>query len=588
MAHATTVTGPRAPPRPYSGREPPRVPRRRRGRAVRAARTRTPSGPVALVTCDAESRLAVVDLRTLRIVGSIATLADPRSVERVGDVCARLPHRGRRAVDRRPLARAPRRARLRRAAVHGRASRRRSRVRHRLGAKRRRDRRHPSRRRGRPRAAAGLGAPPDDLARRLAALGRARLRVRARRRRRRRRRSATSRDLDARVPRARRRARAGRPAVDHVGQRAACSRSASRTHSADRAPQHVTFGNGRAFVTSGDSGNAARPGARRPRALARAVSDRVVQRAVRRGPRDHAVAVARDARGARRARDGRSRTLHVAGSCHDACVSLRIYESLTASSVDLRARVGNMGASEAGRSPHPCRRRVAAVRACRPPAAAVPCRDRIYNDWYHGRQDRDDVSDRVLPRRAQARAGRTRAMYSSLADDIRAAHAGRARAHEGPHEGAGADRHGRSAATRRDTAALDEAEHAAARSVAGQRAGEQHAADARRSPPARRAAAGAAFPCRCSCSAVSRCCSRRSARVGVIAKRRRTLAAARAAAAARARPAGRSRAARARAGTRRRAGATARADRCAARAATVRPTAAPTAVTTRRHWYATG
>jgi DNA-binding beta-propeller fold protein YncE len=43
-------------------------------------------GPVALVTCDAESRLAVVDLRTLRIVDSIPTLADPRSVERVGAV----------------------------------------------------------------------------------------------------------------------------------------------------------------------------------------------------------------------------------------------------------------------------------------------------------------------------------------------------------------------------------------------------------------------------------------------------------------------------------------------------------------------
>ena len=51
-----------------------------------ALRARTPRGPVALVTCDAESRLSVVDLRTLRIVGSIATLPDPRSVERVGDV----------------------------------------------------------------------------------------------------------------------------------------------------------------------------------------------------------------------------------------------------------------------------------------------------------------------------------------------------------------------------------------------------------------------------------------------------------------------------------------------------------------------
>ena len=44
------------------------------------------TGPAALVTCDAESRLAVVDLRTLRVVDSIATLADPRSVERVGPV----------------------------------------------------------------------------------------------------------------------------------------------------------------------------------------------------------------------------------------------------------------------------------------------------------------------------------------------------------------------------------------------------------------------------------------------------------------------------------------------------------------------
>jgi hypothetical protein len=51
-----------------------------------ALRAGTRPGPVALVTCDAESRLAVVDLRTLRIVGSIATLGDPRSVERVGRV----------------------------------------------------------------------------------------------------------------------------------------------------------------------------------------------------------------------------------------------------------------------------------------------------------------------------------------------------------------------------------------------------------------------------------------------------------------------------------------------------------------------
>jgi DNA-binding beta-propeller fold protein YncE len=51
-----------------------------------ALRASARPGPVLLVTCDAESRLSVVDLRTLRIVGSIATLPDPRSVERVGDV----------------------------------------------------------------------------------------------------------------------------------------------------------------------------------------------------------------------------------------------------------------------------------------------------------------------------------------------------------------------------------------------------------------------------------------------------------------------------------------------------------------------
>jgi hypothetical protein len=40
--------------------------------------------PWALVTCDAESRLAVVDLDTFRVVRSIATLPDPRSIELVG------------------------------------------------------------------------------------------------------------------------------------------------------------------------------------------------------------------------------------------------------------------------------------------------------------------------------------------------------------------------------------------------------------------------------------------------------------------------------------------------------------------------
>jgi DNA-binding beta-propeller fold protein YncE len=42
--------------------------------------------PVALVTCDTESHLALVDLDTFGVVGSIDTLPDPRSVETVGGV----------------------------------------------------------------------------------------------------------------------------------------------------------------------------------------------------------------------------------------------------------------------------------------------------------------------------------------------------------------------------------------------------------------------------------------------------------------------------------------------------------------------
>jgi DNA-binding beta-propeller fold protein YncE len=51
-----------------------------------ALRVPAPSAPVALVTCDTESRLAVVDLHRLRVVGSIRTPPDPRSIELVGDV----------------------------------------------------------------------------------------------------------------------------------------------------------------------------------------------------------------------------------------------------------------------------------------------------------------------------------------------------------------------------------------------------------------------------------------------------------------------------------------------------------------------
>jgi hypothetical protein len=40
----------------------------------------------ALVTCDAESRLALVDLGALRVVGTVDTPADPRAIEQVGGV----------------------------------------------------------------------------------------------------------------------------------------------------------------------------------------------------------------------------------------------------------------------------------------------------------------------------------------------------------------------------------------------------------------------------------------------------------------------------------------------------------------------
>jgi hypothetical protein len=52
--------------------------------AARSALAAAVSAPWALVTCDAESRLAVVDLTAFRVVRSIETLPDPRSVELVG------------------------------------------------------------------------------------------------------------------------------------------------------------------------------------------------------------------------------------------------------------------------------------------------------------------------------------------------------------------------------------------------------------------------------------------------------------------------------------------------------------------------
>ena len=55
--------------------------------ALRAAPALARSGsPLALVTCDAEARLAKVDLGSLRVVGHIPTLPDPRAIETVGAV----------------------------------------------------------------------------------------------------------------------------------------------------------------------------------------------------------------------------------------------------------------------------------------------------------------------------------------------------------------------------------------------------------------------------------------------------------------------------------------------------------------------
>lgn len=52
--------------------------------AFRTSLAEAGAQPRALVTCDMEERLAIVDLGTFRVVGSIPTLPDPRSIELVG------------------------------------------------------------------------------------------------------------------------------------------------------------------------------------------------------------------------------------------------------------------------------------------------------------------------------------------------------------------------------------------------------------------------------------------------------------------------------------------------------------------------
>lgn len=52
--------------------------------AWRASLAAAAAPPRALVTCDTQARLALVDLAGLRVVGHVASLPDPRSIERVG------------------------------------------------------------------------------------------------------------------------------------------------------------------------------------------------------------------------------------------------------------------------------------------------------------------------------------------------------------------------------------------------------------------------------------------------------------------------------------------------------------------------
>jgi DNA-binding beta-propeller fold protein YncE len=280
-------------------------------------RTATLAGPIALVTCDAESRLAVVDLRTLRIVDSISTLADPRSVERVGNVAlvchtaegalsivdrSRVRHVVRGFVEPRYTAAHP-------DGVHafvtdsGRSSV--AIVDTRRGTVIDRVRlpgwaRHVTISRDGSRVWAGLGSASEHVAvvstaplRHVGDLAPGFL----------------AHDV-ALAPDGRLWVTSGSAGVVAVGD---------RNHAADRAPQHVTFGNGRVFVTSGDSGTL-HVQAHDGRVLSRAAvplgsynvqfaASRVITPSLLHGTLAVFDALGRPLE-----------TLHVAGSCHDACV----------------------------------------------------------------------------------------------------------------------------------------------------------------------------------------------------------------------------------------------------------------------------
>lgn len=282
--------------------------------ALRAGRA---PGPVALVTCDAESRLAVVDLRTLRSVGSIETLADPRSVERVGDlalVChtaegalsivdrLRVRHVVRGFVEPRYTAAHP-------DGLHafvtdsGRSSVSIVDVRHGTVVGRVRLpgwARHLTISRDGARVWAGLGSASEHVA----VVSTAPLRHVG---------NLTPGFLAHDVglaPDGRLWVTSGSSGVLAVGD---------RKQAADLAPQHVTFGNGRVFVTSGDSGTLhvqAHDGRVVSHALVpigsynvQFAANRVITPSLSHGTLAVFDAVGRPLK-----------TLQIAGSCHDACV----------------------------------------------------------------------------------------------------------------------------------------------------------------------------------------------------------------------------------------------------------------------------
>lgn len=282
-----------------------------------ALRAGTRPGPVALVTCDAESRLAVVDLRTLRIVGSIATLGDPRSVERVGRV-ALVCHTAEGAlsiVDRthvRHVVRGfvePRYTAAHPDGVHafvtdsGRSSV--AVVDTRRGTVVDRVRlpgwaRHLTIAHDGSRVWAGLGSASEHVA----VVSTAPLRHVG---------NLTPGFLAHDVglaPDGRLWVTSGSAGVLAVS---------GRRHTADRAPQHVTFGNGRVFVTSGDSGTL-HVQAHDGRVLSHApvpagsynvqfAAGRVITPSLLHGTLAVLDALGRPLR-----------TLQIAGSCHDACI----------------------------------------------------------------------------------------------------------------------------------------------------------------------------------------------------------------------------------------------------------------------------